>query len=272
MKVRAKICYDGSAYSGWQKQINGTGIQSVVEEAVSRIHKQPASVTASGRTDAGVHAMGQVIHFDRLGSISARGYYNALNTLLPKDIRITRVEFVDDDFHARFSARGKVYEYVITNDLDDPFNDRCKLRTPRIPDLARMEEGARILEGEHDFTSFTHAKIEPEKPRTKKIRSISLRRQGLDTILRFEADGFLRYQVRMMTGTLLALSDGRIESQDVRRILEARDKEACKFNAPAQGLYLMHVEYDPRPVYDVWPPAQSFEKEETRRPTGPGVL
>lgn len=253
-RVRAWVAYDGSSYSGWQKQTNGTGIQSVMEEALGRIHKTATAVTASGRTDAGVHALGQAVHFDRVGSISARGYYNALNTLLPKDIRILKIEFVDPAFHARFSAKRKVYEYIVTNDLDSPFNDRYKLRTNRKIDAEKMEQAASVLLGTHDFTSFTHAKIDENKPRTKTIYSITARKNGLDTIFRFEGTGFLRYQVRMMMGTLLAVNDGRIQPRDVTRILQAKDKEACKFNAPSQGLYLAHVGYDPSiEVFEAWP-------------------
>lgn len=246
MKARVRLAYDGSGYGGWQKQTNTVGIQNIVEEALSRIHKEPSSVTASGRTDAGVHALGQVMHFDAKPGIHAFGYYQALNTLLPEDIRVLSVELVEDSFHARFSALKKVYEYVVTFDLDDPFNHTRKTRRRRPLDLEKMRQGAKVFLGTHDFTSFAHGRIEPNKPRTKTIEKIEITQRGKDIVFHYEADGFLRYQVRMMTGTLLALGEGRIAAEDISRMLAAQDKEACKFNAPAQGLYLMNVEYDPR--------------------------
>ena len=121
MRYKVTVAYDGHRYAGFQKQINGTGIQSVIEKALEKIVKEPVRITASGRTDAGVHALGQVFHFDGPEKIGTFGYYQALNTLLPKDIRIKKVEEADPDFHARFSAISKHYEYVLTRERDNPF-------------------------------------------------------------------------------------------------------------------------------------------------------
>lgn len=244
MKIKATVAYDGYAYNGFQKQINGLGIQDVIEKALGKIHKYPTSVTASGRTDARVHATGQVFHFEKNPRIDPRGYYQALNTLLPKDIRIVKTEEVPDDFHARFSARQKRYEYVCTLDGNNPFAWKYKVFLKRRPDLNAMRQTADIFLGRHDFTSFTHAKIDSNKPRTKNIRRIDILEEGNDLRFIFEADGFLRYQVRMMMGTILAAGDHKISAEDVRQMLEARNKEACRFNAPAHGLYLTRVFYE----------------------------
>lgn len=242
MRWKAVVSYDGSRFNGWQKQINGLGIQSVIENALARIVKAPAAITASGRTDAGVHALGQVFHFDGPENISPSGWYNALNTLLPKDIRILSVEPAGPDFHARFSARKKRYDYVFTRDADNPFIDRYKTLI-RKTDLDLMRKGAEVFKGTHDFTSFCHAKVEKEKDHVKTITRIDIVEEGKDIRLIFEGNGFLRYQVRMMTGALLALGRHQITLEQLENMLEARDKEACRYNAPAKGLYLVEVSY-----------------------------
>lgn len=243
MKIKATVAYDGYDYNGFQKQNNGLGIQDVIEKALGKIHKAPTSITASGRTDAKVHALAQVFHFEKNPRIDERGYFQALNTLLPKDIRILKIETVEDDFHARFSAKKKRYEYVCTLNGNNPFTWKYKTFLKRKPDLEKMREAAQVFLGVHDFTSFTNARIDPNKPRTKNIQRIDILEEGDDIRLIFEADGFLRYQVRMMTGTLLAVGEGKISAQEVRQMLEARDKEVCRFNAPAHGLYLTRVFY-----------------------------
>ncbi len=247
MRFKVTAAYDGHRYAGFQKQVNACGIQSLIEKALQKINKssEPVPVTAAGRTDAGVHALGQVFHFDGLEQIGEHGYYNALNTLLPKDIRIKKVEKADDDFHARFSAKTKHYEYVITTERDNPFNENYKTFVWRKLDIDRMRQGAKLLEGEHDFTSFCNAQIHPDKPRTKTIYSIEIVEEGKDIRLVYIGNGFLRYQVRMMSAALIALGEGRISLDELKRILEARDKHACRFNAPAKGLYLVSVGYTP---------------------------
>lgn len=243
-RFKAVCAYDGSAYNGWQKQKNGLGIQQVIEKALTRVHKSPSEVTAAGRTDAGVHALGQVFHFDGRPNMTARGYYNALNTLLPKDIRILSVERTAPDFHARFSSRRKRYDYIFTRQKDNPFIYRYKSVLRSEPDLEKMREAASVFLGKHDFTSFTHAKIDPEKPRVKNIESIEVLDEGEDIRLVFRGDGFMRYQVRMMTAVILAAGLGKLKTEDVRTMLEARDKHAVRFNADPQGLYLVEVGYE----------------------------
>lgn len=254
MKIRAVIAYDGSAYNGFQKQTNAQGIQDIIEKALEKIHKKPTPVTASGRTDAKVHALGQVIHFDKNDRISCRGYYEALNTLLPKDIRVILAEEVDDDFHARFSAKKKRYEYIYTLERNNPFTWRYKTPLKKKPDLEAMREAAKVFVGHHDFTSFTNAKIDPRKPRDKTISKIEILEEGPDIRLVYEADGFLRYQVRIMTACLLEAGYHRLTPEDLQTMMDAKDKEVCRHNAPAQGLYLVKVGYNESiPVYDRYP-------------------
>lgn len=244
MRFAAIVAYDGSGYAGWQKQVNSHGIQSDMEKALGKIHKHPTLVTASGRTDAGVHALGQVVHFDGEASIGCRGYYNALNTLLEKDVRVVRVCQVPDDFHARFSARKKQYEYICTYDTDNPFIHRYKHVLRRPHDVQAMKNAAQVFVGTHDFTTFCNAQIAQEKSRVKTIDSIDIEEDGKDIRFVFTGDGFLRYQVRMMSAVILAAGLGRLQPEEIEAMLEAKDKEASRHNAPACGLYLARVGYD----------------------------
>lgn len=247
-RFKATVAYDGHAYAGFQKQVNGIGIQSILEQALEKIIGTPTPIVASGRTDAGVHALGQVFHFDGPEKIGTQGYYNALNTLLPKDIRIKKIEEVPNDFHARFWATQKHYEYIITQEHDNPFTYHYKHFVWQPLNIPFMEQGAKLLEGTHDFTSFCCAQIDPRKPRTKTIFKIEILKQDQDIHIHYYGTGFLRYQVRMMSAALIALGQGKISLDQFKQILGAKDKHACRFNAPAKGLYLVDVQYGLNPM------------------------
>lgn len=244
MKYKAVAAYDGSRYHGWQKQNNANGIQSVIEAAFAAFSREPVSITAAGRTDAGVHARGQVFHFESSLGMQPENFQRALNANLPLDIRILKVEAVDDAFHARFGAKAKRYDYWITYDRLDPFSFPYKTLSWKRLDINRMKKGAEYLLGRHDFTAYSSAKIHPDKSRIKTIASIEFLEHGEDLQVIFLGDGFLRYQVRMMMGTLMAVGAGDLEPEAVQQILESKDKEICRYNAPAQGLYLMEVFYE----------------------------
>lgn len=240
---KAVVSYDGSGYNGWQKQINGLGIQQIIESALSKIEKKEVSITASGRTDKGVHALAQVFHFYGNPKIAPERWVQAINALLPLDIRIISVETAPMDFHARFSVKEKVYEYIISWKENDPFSFKYKNMLCRKPDIEKMLEASQYLLGEHDFTSFSSSKIDPNKPRVKKIFSITADLKDEEAVFQFVGNGFLRYQIRMMMGALLAVGFGEIKPEQVKAILEARNKEACRYNAKSCGLYLKEVRY-----------------------------
>ena len=244
MLIKVIVAYDGYNYAGWQRQENALGIQEVIEDVLSKIHKESVEIVASGRTDAKVHALGQVFHFQPKENISCEGYFQAMNTLLPKDIRIQSCEFVNDDFHARFSAKKKRYEYVSTYDAKNPFIYKYKNVLRKHLDVDKMREACSYLMGEHDFTSFSSCKIDPRKPRVKCIDTIDIVEENQDVRFVFVGSGFLRYQVRMMSATLIAVGEGKILPEDVKIMLDQKDKHACRFNAAAQGLYLMEVYYE----------------------------
>lgn len=244
MIVKALVSYDGFNYAGWQKQENALGIQQVIEEALYKITKEHVDVVASGRTDAGVHAFGQVFHFETNKNIPAIQYERALNALLPKDIRILKAEEMPDDFHARFSAVGKRYDYYCSYDIKNPFNYKYRNLLTKKLDIEAMKNASKVFLGSHDFTSFASSKIDPRKPRVKTISNIEIIEEGMDVHFIFEGTGFLRYQVRMMTGTLIAVGQHKIGVDDVQRMLDAKDKSACRYNASSCGLYLVEVKYN----------------------------
>lgn len=243
MIVKCTVAYDGWAYAGWQKQENALGIQEIIESALEKIHKKPTSIVASGRTDAKVHALGQVFHFESDGKIQPISYVRALNSLLPLDIRIQKAEKAEDDFHARFSCRSKRYLYIATRNQKDPFACRTKGILYQDLNVEQMLDACQFLIGTHDFTTFSSSRIDPRKSRIKTIKMISIEKRGQDYYFSFEGNGFLRYQVRMMTGTLIEVGKETITPQDVQKMLDLKDKEACRYNASPQGLYLMEVCY-----------------------------
>ena len=243
MIIKCTVAYDGYNYAGWQKQENALGIQTIIEEALEKIQKKPVEIVASGRTEAQVHALGQVFHFQSAMDMQPCQYVKAMNALLPQDIRIQSAEIMADDFHARFSCKSKQYAYIATYDVTDPFAYRYKAPLYQKLDMEKMLEAATYLIGKHDFTSFSSSRIDPRKPRIKTIRRIEIENADKDVHFLFEGNGFLRYQVRMMTGTLIEVGKQRIQPLDVQHMLLEKNKEVCRYNAPPQGLYLMKVRY-----------------------------
>ena len=242
-RIKMICSYDGSAYRGWQRQSNARSIQAVIEEALSKMHKHPVSITASGRTDAYVHAIGQVFHFDSEKELDEFHWCAALNSMLPKDIRIQKAELTDSHFHARFSAIAKRYEYLITDRIHDPFVQKYMALEKERLDVAYMRECAQLFLGTHDFTSFTSAKIDARKPRIKTIYGLDIKEEDGFLRMSFIGNGFLRYMVRMLAQTLIEAGKHRLRKEEIRRMLESKDKQACRYKASPQGLYLVWVSY-----------------------------
>lgn len=243
MKLKAIVSYDGYDYAGWQKQENALGIQSVIEDVLQKITQESVDIVASGRTDAGVHALGQVFHFETKKEMSAKQFLCAMNALLPLDIRVVGCSVVEDSFHARFDVVSKRYDYFCSYDTKNPFNYKYRNILSKKLDLEKMVLAKDYLLGTHDFTSFSSSRIDPRKPRVKTITRIDILEEDNEVHFIFEGTGFLRYQVRMMVGTLIAVGQHKIEPSDVEWILEQKNKEACRYNAKACGLYLVGVNY-----------------------------
>ncbi|MGE7545279.1 tRNA pseudouridine(38-40) synthase TruA [Sporosarcina newyorkensis] len=243
-RMKATIAYDGTNFAGYQSQPNMRTVQSEIDKALVKLHKDDSVYSvASGRTDSGVHALGQVIHFDTPLDLADR-WKMALNVLLPKDVRVVHVEEVADDFHARYGATGKTYVYRWSySEVQSPFERNFAVHLGRWnPNVERMQEGAQHLIGTHDFTSFCSAKTATTN-KVRTIRKLSLERQGDHLVLEVEGDGFLYNMVRTIAGVLLAVGIGWDEPEDVRKIRDAKDRKMAGKTAPAHGLYLMEVTY-----------------------------
>ncbi len=244
-RYKLLIEYDGTGFVGWQRQAGGPSVQQALEGAIARLCSGAPTVFAAGRTDAGVHATGQVAHFDGDRDLSAAAMRDALNFhLKPNRVVVRAAEVVGEDFHARFSATGRAYLYRIVNRraplaLD---RDRAWWVAPAL-DAAAMAEGARHLLGHHDFSSFRAGDCQARSP-LKTLDVLDVVRDGEEIAITAAARSFLHHQVRNMVGTLKLVGEGKWSPGDVRTALEARDRKAGGPTAPPMGLYLTGVRYD----------------------------
>lgn len=244
-RFRCLVAYDGSHFSGYQVQPNKRTVQGEIEKTLIKLHKgREIRISASGRTDAGVHAKGQVIHFDSPLMIPVEKWEVALNSLLPSDISILFVEKVPSQFHARFDANGKEYRYVIDlANTRDPFKRFYAYHYPYPIHIPSMRDAANYFIGTHDFTSFCSAKTEVED-RVREIKEIELI-QDQDTLtFRFVGNGFLYNMVRIIVGTLIQVGSGYIQPHSIQEILEKKDRRFAGKTAPPEGLYLWKVYYN----------------------------
>jgi len=238
------IEYDGSAFMGWQRQVHeGRTVQAAVEEALSTVADHAVQVTCAGRTDTGVHALGQVIHFDTEAKRDLRGWLLGTNSNLPPDVSATWVQEMRSDFHARFTATARQYRYVIVNRETRPALMRAELTwTHRPLDAARMAEAARHLTGKHDFSAFRSMDCQAKQP-VRNVKRLDVRREGERIVLDVVADGFLHHMVRNIAGVLMEVGQGKREVDWARQVLEGRDRSLAGVTAPANGLTLVAVEY-----------------------------
>ena len=244
MRLKVTVAYNGANFVGWQRQSKGRTVQKTIEDVISVILNQPTEITASGRTDSGVSALGQVFHFDSDFNISPQQWQKALNTQLPDDIYIKDVCAVSDDFHARYNVVSKRYDYCIQTGDYDVFSYPFVYQLNRSLDLDKMRECAAMFVGEHDFTSFNATPLEILPYQIRTIKRLDIIDEKDKVRLIFEGKGFLRYMVRMISQVLIEVGLGRLNSQDIQSMFELNSKQACKLNAPAQGLVLVEVRYD----------------------------
>lgn len=237
--------YDGTAFFGWQRQKKERTVQSEIEAAIQRIVGEKTAVNGSGRTDAGVHALGQTANFLCQTRMDAKEMHRALNAMLPKDISIRSCERVSETFHARFDAVGKTYQYRIDNRPIRPAVGRHYAWHIRSPlDLAAMKEALPHICGTHDFKAFEGA----GSPRAHTVRTVfraSFQREDNGyVVFEISANGFLKFMVRNLVGTLVQVGMGKLTPKDVKTIREAQDRQQAPATAPPQGLFLIKVEYD----------------------------
>jgi len=249
MNYRLLLQYDGTDFHGWQTQANVRTVQGELTRVLSLLDDRAVSVHGSGRTDAGVHAAGQVANVHLQREMSPDKLRNAINGNLEADVRVLSVEVVPDDFHARFSATGKTYGYrVVNGSVMSPFWRRYAIHESRQLDIEKMSRGANLFIGEHDWTAFSAADSDAEsRVRTLKELNVAQRFDDCGRSNRIEftvsADGFLRYMVRSIVGTLLAVGRNEIDEETVERAIKEGDRSLAGPTAPAHGLTLLSVQY-----------------------------
>lgn len=245
-RIKLTLSYDGTDYNGWQIQTKPIGvktIQGVLEDGLKRLAGEDIKVTAAGRTDAGVHALGQVVHFDTNSSIPVERYPKALESVLPKDIIALRARDVENSFHARYSAKSKTYHYTFDQgDMPHVFWRRFAYHYPFPLNIQAMEKAAKYVIGTHDFTSFC-ASGSSVKDFARTVTSCSLWQDKQFLHLEVKGNGFLYNMVRIIAGTLLEVGKGKIEAQQIKDILKAKNRNLAGPTLPPQGLCLMKVDY-----------------------------
>ena len=247
MRVALGVQYDGSGFRGWQAQQPGTRtVQTVLEQALAKVANHPVRLVCAGRTDAGVHGVGQVAHFDTTAVRSARAWVLGGNAHLPLDISLNWAQEAPKDFHARFSALARRYRYVILNRPQRSALWRERATWHYRPlDAERMQRAGQALVGEHDFSSFRAAECQARHP-IRNIHELTIRRHGDSVVLDVEANAFLHHMVRNIAGVLMAIGAGDRPAEWVRAVLEQRDRTQAGVTAPAAGLYLLAVRYPER--------------------------
>src|ERR1700676_1143950 len=244
MRYKLLIEYDGTPFVGWQSQENGLAVQSVITAAFAAFAGEPVRLQGAGRTDAGVHALGQVAHVDLAKDWEADTVRDALNAhLRPHTVAVLTAERVADDFDARFSAIRRHYLYRVVNRRADLALDQLRAwRVPRPLDSPAMHKAAQTLIGRHDFTTFRSTECQAKSP-VKTLDRLDVARDGDDVRITASARSFLQHQVRSMVGSLVHVGDGKWTADDLALALAARDRAACGQVAPPHGLYLVRVEY-----------------------------
>jgi tRNA pseudouridine38-40 synthase len=243
-RYKLTIEYDGTPFVGWQAQDNGPSVQGVLIGAIAAFTGERVAVSGAGRTDAGVHALGQVAHVDLTKEWDTDTVRDAINFhLRPQPVAVLAAERVGADFQARFSARKRHYLYRIVNRRADLTLEQNRAwRVPRPLDAAAMHDAAQLLIGRHDFTTFRAAECQAKSP-VKTLDRLDVTRDGDDVRIAASARSFLHHQVRSMVGSLVHVGDGKWRAADLANALAARDRTACGQVAPPHGLYLVRVEY-----------------------------
>jgi len=241
--LKAIVEYDGTNYHGFQRQNNALAVQEVLEESLLKLTKTQIKVIGASRTDSGVHAEGQVVNFETKSPIPIERFSYAWNNSLPDDIVIKEVSKTDAEFHARHSAKGKIYEYHILNqETPSAFERNYSYHIKKELDFTAMQKAAEYLVGEHDFTSFRASGCSAKTP-VRKIESFTVKQLGNKIILSVEGTAFLYNMVRIMAGTLIEVGLGKLDIKEVPKILKLKDRTQAGSTAPGCGLRLIRVKY-----------------------------
>lgn len=241
MRYQCIVSYDGSTYCGWQSQKGQPSIQDEITKAIEKICNHEVKIVAAGRTDAKVHALGQVFHFDTEKTI--KNFKKAINSQLPENIHLMSIQAVDPQFHSRFSAKWKHYDYLIQQGEYNPLLAHYAAQVPVLLDVDAMQEAAKVFLGTHDFTSFNATKQTEIADQTRTIYDIVFHQKNNVLKISYYGNGFLRYMIRMLSETLIQVGLGKISTEDIIVMLQQCSKTACHYNGNPAGLYLVEVGY-----------------------------
>ena len=242
--IKLTIEYDGKDFNGWQKQPTKLNIQGTIEQAIKQITGEDVELNASGRTDAGVHALGQVANFKTNSQIPIEKFAIAINSKLKRSIVIKKAEEVDERFHSRLSCKKKTYRYIINNSPEGTAIYRnLETHIPQKLDLSQMKKAIKYFEGEHDFKAFK-ASGTSSKSSVRTIYKAEVRKEGDNIIIELTGNGFLYNMVRIISGTLLDVGLGKIKPEGIPEIIESKDRQRAGRTLPAHGLYLVQVVYN----------------------------
>jgi len=244
MRIALGVEYNGSNYCGWQSQPCLCGVQDALESALKNISGHSIRVHAAGRTDTGVHALMQVVHFDTEVNRPNTAWVRGVNAFLPNDIRVLWSKEVDDDFHARFSATHRSYQYILINQPQAPAIQYGRVGWYHLPLLLKpMQEAAKFLLGEHDFSAFRASECQAKTP-VRTLTKADIRKIGPYFVFDFSANAFLQHQVRNMVGALIYVGNGKQKPESILHLLKAQDRTQSPPSFSANGLYLSGVQYD----------------------------
>ena len=245
MRIALGLEYDGSAFCGWQTQPNGCGIQDHLQAGLASIAGHPIDVVAAGRTDTGVHASAQVVHFDSTADRDDNAWVRGTNSAVDPALRVLWAHRVPDDFHARYSARSRTYRYVLLNEPVAPAVMRQRVGWYHRPlALAPMQEAARALLGEHDFSAFRDAQCQAKSP-VRNVAACSIERAGSYFLFTFRANAFLHHMIRNIVGSLVYVGAGKQPSAWIGELMASKDRRNAAPTFMPDGLYLTAIEYDP---------------------------
>mgnify|MGYP003641222011 FL=1 len=246
MKFAGIVEYDGSDFCGWQRQSHAPSVQAAVEKAISQVANHETGIACAGRTDTGVHALGQVIHFETNAQRELRSWLLGVNSNLPRSVVLRSIKPVPEDFHARFSALSRSYRYIISNENVRPALLANRAAWEYSPlDVGLMQAGAKFLVGEHDFTSFRALACQAKSP-VRKISRLNVQREGKLVIIDVTANAFLHHMVRNLAGVLMSIGKKEYSPEWAQQVLINRDRSCAGVTAQAQGLYFVSVQYDPK--------------------------
>ena len=246
MRIALGVEYDGSRFCGWQTQPQGCSVQDAIERALAEVAGAPVDTVSAGRTDAGVHALAQVVHFDTGAERPDTAWVRGVNALLPPACAVSWSRQVAQDFHARYSALARCYRYLLLNHPVRPAADHARVGWFHVPlDLEKMQRAARLLIGEHDFSAFRSAECQARSP-VRRLERLAVARRGHYLVFDFQANAFLHHMVRNIVGCLVYVGKGKYPPEWVGEVLAGRDRKRAAPTFEAAGLYLSRVVYDAR--------------------------